>query len=125
MSDSFLLHKGDMLKDTHSPVIGFFSVISNKGEFVPIINKYLSNGIGYGYEFAVCLFPDDDDVESEKFGDGVEFSIHSGKSVVLSYEEFYWYLKKACMNYLKKYPEEENFIRPILRRVRDCYHIAE
>jgi len=125
MSDSFLLHKGDMLKDTHSPVIGFFSVISNKGEFVPIINKYLSNGIGYGYEFAVCLFPDDDDLESEKFGDGVEFSIHSGKSVVLSYEEFYWYLKKACMNYIERYPEEEAVIQPILVKVRERYHIAE
>jgi len=125
MSDSFLLHKEDMLKDTHSPVIGFFSVISHKGDFVSIIDEYLSNGIGIGYEFAVCLFPDDDDLESEKFGDGVEFSIHSGKSVVLSYEEFYWYLKKACMNYLKKYPEEEKVVQPILERVRDRYQIAE
>jgi len=124
MGDSFLLHEEDMQKDTHSPVIAFFSVISNRRRFVEIIEQ-LSNGIGVGFEFAVCLFPDDDDLESEKFGDGIEFSLHSGEAVVLSYEEFYWYLKKACMNYTGKYPDEEVVIQPILERVRERYHIAE
>ena len=124
MSNDFLLHEEDMLKDTHSPVIGFFSVISNKSRFARIADR-LSNGIGHGFEFAGCSFSDDVDVESEKFGDGVEFYLDNGEAVVLGYEEFYWYLKKACMNYLKKYPEEEKVIQPILERVRDRYHIAE
>ncbi len=122
MNDSFLLHKEDMLKETHSPVIGFFSVISNKNRFIRIIN-HLSNGVGYGYEFAVCLFPDDITVDSEKFGDGVKFSIHGGKTVVISYEEFYWYLKEACMNYLKKYPEDKEIIDGILEKVRTRYNL--
>jgi hypothetical protein len=124
MSDSFLLHKGDMLKDTHSPVIGFFSVISDESRFIRIID-HLSNGIGYGFEFAVCLFPEDIDVEAEKFGDGVEFSLHSGEAVVVSYEEFYYYLNKACKNFLKMHPEEnaEDTIHAILEKVRKRYNI--
>jgi hypothetical protein len=113
-----------MLRDTHIPVIVFFSIISNKGQFVHII-EHLSNGNGYGYEFAVCLFPDDVTVDSEKFGDGVEFSLHSGEAVVLSYEEFYYYLKKACMRYLEKYSEEQDVINRILEKVRKRYNIIE
>jgi hypothetical protein len=124
MRDSFLLHKEDMLKDTHLPVIGFFSVISEKDDFIRIID-HLSNGIGYGYEFAICLFPNDVTVDSEKFGDGVEFSLHNGEAVVVSYEEFYYYLRKASMNYLKKYPEEKDVINRILEKVRKRYSIIE
>jgi hypothetical protein len=124
MNDSFLLHEEDMLKDSHSPVIGFFSVISNRKRFIPIIDKQLSNGIGCGYEYATCLFPDDITLDSEKFGDGVEFSLDDGEAVVLSYKEFYYYLKKACMNYLKKYPEEKNVVNRIPEKVRKRYHIT-
>lgn len=124
MSDSFLLHEEDMLKEADSPVIGFFSVISDKSDFVRII-EHLSNGVGYGYEFAVCLFPSDEDMESEKFGDGVEFSLDNGEAVVLSYEEYYYYLKKACMNYLIKYPEEKGVIYQILEKVRKRHNIME
>lgn len=124
MKDSFLLHEEDMLKDTHSPVIGFFSVISDKSRFIPILD-HLSNGNGYGYNFAVCLFPDDVTVESEKFGDGVEFSLDNGEAVVISYEEFYWYLKKACMNYLKKYPADAAAICAILEKTKKRFDITE
>lgn len=124
MNDSFLLHETDMLQETHLPVIVFFSVISDKSRFVRIID-HLSNGFGYGFEFAVCLFPDDVTVDSEKFGDGVEFSLHSGEAVVVSYEEFYYYLKKASINYLKKYPEERNAINRILEKVRKRYNIVQ
>ena len=118
MNNSFLLQMEDMINETHSPVIGFFSVISGKSDFVRIIDR-LSNGIGHGYQFAVCLFPDDVTMDSEKFGEGVEFSIHGGKSVVISYEEFYHYLQKACMNYVKKYPSEMNTISRILEKAKN------
>ena len=124
MSDSFLLHEQDMLKETHSPVIGFFSVISDKSRFVRIIDR-LSDGIGHGFEFAVCTFPDDIEVEAEEFGDGVEFSLDNGESVVVSYKEFYYYLREACMNYLKKYPEEKDVVNRILKKVRKRYSITQ
>jgi len=124
VSDSFLLHEADRLQDAHLPVIVFFSVISDKSRFVRIIDQ-LSNGIGYGFEFAVCTFPDDIEAESEKFGDGVEFSLHSGESVVISYQEFYYYLKKACMNYLKKYPEKKDVVNEIFEKVRKRYNITQ
>lgn len=127
MSDSFLLHEDDMLNDTHFPVICFFGVISNSDRFLRIID-HLSNGVGYGYEFASCTFPDDlddYDIAQGLMFDGVEFALHNGESVVLSYKEFYWYLKKACENYLKKYPSESDTIQLILRRVRKKYTITE
>lgn len=113
-----------MLKNTHLPVIVFFSVISDKSRFIRIIDQ-LSNGIGYGFEFAICTFPDDVEEESERFGDGVEFSLHSGESVVISYEEFYYYFKKACMTYLKKYPEKKGAVNRILEKVRKRYSITQ
>ena len=125
MNDSFLLHEEDMLKDSHIPVVGFFSVISNKNRFISIIDEQLSNGIGCGYEYATCLFPDDVTVDSEKFGDGVEFSMDDGEAVVISYDEFYYYLNKACLNYLKKYPEEKDKIHWILKKVRKRYNLSE
>jgi hypothetical protein len=124
MEDNFLLHERDMLKDTHFPVIAFFGVISNKSRYIPIIDR-LSNGMGYGYNSVVCLFPEDVNLEDEKFGDGVEFSLDNGEAVVLSYKEFYWYLKKACDNYLMKYPEEKDTINYILEKVRMRYNITE
>lgn len=56
--------------------------------------------------------------------DGVEFSLDNGETVVFSYEEFYYYLKKACMNYLKIYPDEKDIIEPILEKVRKRYDIT-
>ena len=125
MNDSFLLHEEDMLKETHSPVIGFFSVISNPARFVRIINT-LSTGVGHGFEFAVCTFPgdlDEYDIAQGMMFDGVEFSLHSGEEVVISYEEFYYYLHKACMNHLEIYPEDKTVIGEILERVRKRYDI--
>ncbi len=124
MKDGFLLHKEDMQNIKHRPIMVFFSVISDKSRFMRIID-HLSNGIGYGYEFAVCLFPDDITDESEKFGDGVEFSLHDGEAVVVSYDEFFWYLKKACMNYLKKYPEDAESIHVILDKAKRRFGITE
>ena len=40
MSDSFLLHEEDMLKDNHFPVIGFFSVISGKKDLSILLMIY-------------------------------------------------------------------------------------
>lgn len=124
MSDSFLLHEADMLRDSHFPVVAFFGEISGEMRFLRIIG-ILSESVGYGCNYAVCTFPDDIEAEAEKFGDGVEFSLHSGESVVLSYEEFYWYLAKACENYLKKYDIGAGEIQSILAKVRQRYNIAE
>ncbi|NMC56243.1 MAG: hypothetical protein GYA50_03365 [Eubacteriaceae bacterium] len=127
MSNSFLLNKKDMLKDTHGPVITFFSVISDKKRFINIINV-LSNGTGYGYEYAVCTFPEDldeYDIANGDTFDGVEFSVHFGDTVVISYKEFYYYLEKACENYLKKYNNEDaDTINAILKKVRKKYNIS-
>lgn len=124
MSNCYLLQENDMLRKDHIPVIVFFSRISDKSKFLPSI-KQLSDGKGDSYDFVGCSFPDDIDVDSEKFGDGVEFWLHSGEATVLSYEEFYYYLKKACMNYLKKYPEEKDVVNRILEKVRMQYNITQ
>ena len=126
MNDNFLLHEEDMLMESHMPVIGFFSVISDTSRFIDIIS-HLANGCGYGYEFACCRFPNDLDdyaiAQGEMF-DGVEFSLHSGEEIILSYAEFYWYLKTACSNYLRKYPSDLKTIQSILSKVSKQYNIT-
>ena len=124
MSDSFLLHVEDMLKDNHFPVIGFFSEISGEGRFIRIID-ILAGGVGRGLNYAGCTFPDDVEVESEKFGDGVEFYLHNGDAVVLSYEELYRYMKKAGENYVKMYQSGGDAIAAILEKMRKRYGISE
>lgn len=124
MNDSFLIHEEDMLKDEHLPVVVFYGVISDKNEFLRVI-EVLSNGVGFGVDLADCSFPSDVEVESDMFEDGVEFSLDNGEAVIISYEEFYYYLKKACLNYLSKYSTEKDTIERILEKVRKRYNISE
>ena len=124
MRDSFLLHEEDMLKDNHFPVIGFFGEISHEDEFLEEIGR-MSGGRGVGLNYAGCTFPDDVEVESEKFGDGVEFYLHNGDAVVLSYEELYRYMKKAGENYVKMYQSGGDAIAAILEKMRKRYGISE
>ena len=124
MGDSFLLHVEDMLKDNHFPAIAFFGEISVEGRFIRIIDM-LSDGVGSGMNYVECTFPDEVEEESDKFGDGVEFYLHNGDAVVLSYEELYRYMKKAGENYVKMYQSGGEAIAAILEKMRKRYGISE
>lgn len=127
MNDSFLLQEEDMLNESHLPVIIFFGVISNKNRFIRIANE-LSQGVGYGFEYAACTFPEDldefDITQGESF-DGVEFSLQSGEEVVISYKDFYYYLNKACNHYLVLNPEDKKSIDAILKRAKSKFSSGE
>ena len=102
----------------HFPVYVFFNMIS-ENNFLDVCESF-SKGIGRGIEFGVCLFPDDIDIDSDKF-DGVEFSLHSGEEVVVDYKTFYYYLNKACERYIQTHPVDKPKIEILLEMIRERF----
>ncbi len=75
----------------------------------------LTQSIGYGDEHVMCDFPDDIDWDEEPF-EGVRFRFQDDE-IVVSEEEFKYYLKLACERYVDIYPEDESKIKELLSRL--------
>jgi len=108
-----------MKQKKHFPVYVFFNMIS-ENDFLDIYESF-SKGIGRGIEVAVCLFPDNVDIETDKF-DGVEFSLHSGEEVVIDYSTFYFYLNKACKRYLQIHNSDQKKLMALLRKIKQRFN---
>lgn len=113
------LKSKDLLAPNHFPVISFFNAISNS-DFIKVIEQ-MSVGIGTGINDADCSFPDDVE-EYEKTFDGVRFSLID-EEVILSYEMFYYYLNKACENYLDTFHDDRSKVDLNLTSIRERYHL--
>ncbi len=112
------LKESDLKEKEHFPVYVFFNMIS-ENSFLDVYESF-SKGIGRGIEFAVCLFPDDIDIPSEKF-DGVEFSLHSGEEVVIDYSTFYFYLNKACERYLELHNGDKEILKTLIEKIKQKF----
>jgi len=112
------IKESDLLTETHYPIYAFFNIIP-ENDFIEVCENF-SKGIGRGIEFAVCLFPNDIDIPSEKF-DGVEFSLHSGEEVVIDYSTFYFYLKKACERYLHLHNSDKEKLISLLEKIKQKF----
>ncbi|WP_037285170.1 ribonuclease toxin immunity protein CdiI [Saccharibacillus sacchari] len=113
------LSSEDLLNPLHLPAIVFFNAISNS-DFVEVIEQ-MSAGIGTGINDVDCSFPDDIEECEEKF-DGVRFSLID-EEVILNYEMFYYYLNKACENYLDTFPDDRSKIDLNLTSIRERYRL--
>ncbi|HHV09430.1 MAG TPA: hypothetical protein GXX75_04005 [Clostridiales bacterium] len=119
MKKDFRLNDSDMLNSSHFPIKAIFNSISDN-TFVRSITP-LSEGIGFGVEYGVCIFPNDlDDYDIATLGtfDGVQFGLHNGEEVTVDNETFYYYLNKACESYLEAHPQDKNSIETILQKVK-------
>lgn len=120
MKRDFRLFELDQLDSDHFPVIAFFNAISNS-DFKDVVEQ-LSLGIGRGINAAVCTFPDDLDPDEDMF-DGVMFSLHN-EEVVVDYQTFFHYLKKACNFYLVDFPDDKDIIESYLSKIKEKYHLV-
>lgn len=114
------IKKSDLQHKEHFPIYVFFNLIKEK-EFLEVCNNF-SKGIGQGIEVAVCLFLDDVNTKTGKIGD-VEFSLHSGEEVVVNYSTFYWYLDKACQQYIELHPTDSQKVKEYLNKIKSNHTI--
>jgi hypothetical protein len=112
------IKESDLKRKEHFPIYVFFNMMS-ESDFMDACESF-SKGIGRGIEFGACLFPDDVDIEADKF-DGVEFSLYSGEEVVVDYQTFYYYLSKACECYIKTHQADEEKIEMLLEKIKERF----
>jgi hypothetical protein len=99
--------------------------------FVDSLNDFYNETDDYGslegYIFSNNFVGNDD--ESFYFGkDKIKFyyDVHNDmQEEVLTYTEFYEYLKTACDFYLELYPHQEQEVLPILEKIRERYSSRE
>ena len=109
-----LILESDLIQKDYYPVYAFYSCIP-QSEFLEVCESFAS-GIGRGFNFVVCLFPDGVDLLGDKF-DGVKFAFQKGEEVVVDYSTFYRYLNVACERYVEKNPANKG-IQALLGRVK-------
>ncbi|OWA35221.1 hypothetical protein B9G55_11185 [Saccharibacillus sp. O16] len=108
----------DVLEKEHVPVMTFFNTIQCR-DFVSIVEQ-MALGIGIGINVVACCFPGD--VEEEERFCGVMFSLHDNE-VILSYQNFFYYLSLACENYLNNCSDDKNVLSKYLRAIQNKYHV--
>ena len=90
--------------------------------------RYFSKGIGVGNDLGLCVFWDNLDEtqkkECEPF-DGVECSDIADERGVLSYEDFYYYLRVASNTYIQLYPQDAAEVEELLAAYRKRFNIGE
>ncbi|MBL1231062.1 hypothetical protein IW492_17720 [Enterococcus sp. BWB1-3] len=118
------IKENQLISESHFPVKIIFNEIENE-RFLDII-KVVCTGEGFGVEVGACLFPNDLDAYDIAQGNGfvgVEFGLYSGEEIVITYNEFYFYLEIICKSYLIDFPEEKEFIKEKLEDYRALYSI--
>ena len=115
----------DMLRESDRPAVTVLNTITDDF-FVKAIES-VSNGIGFGVNMGACSFWEDLD-EYERtyipYFDGVLFGLHDDEETVLSFEEFYYYLKIVCEEYCDEYPEERAKVMELLETYRKRFHLT-
>ena len=96
----------DLISREHEPIKMIFNLVKDE-DFMQVLEN-LSNKIGFGVDCGACLFPEDLDEYDKNNNNfvGVECGLYSGETVVVSYEVFYYYLKKVSENFIKQYPKK-------------------
>ena len=95
-----------LISRKHEPIKMIFNLVKDE-DFIQVLEN-LSNKIGFGVDCGACLFPEDLDEYDKNNNNfvGVECGLYSGETVVVSYEVFYYYLKKVSENFIKQYPKK-------------------
>ena len=115
----------DLLDKTHFPMI-IINEIRNTC-FMRTLEQ-LSQGIGFGVNGGVCLFPgdlDEYDIANGEMFEGVNMVFCSGQEIVLSYETFYYYLKIACYNQVEYHKADKLMVDTYLKAYREKFNIKD
>ena len=122
---SWRIEDEEMLRESDFPATDVINMIS--GSFFVEAMEAVSKGIGFGVDFGGCSFWEDLD-EYERtyipYFDGVLFGLHDDEETVLSFEEFYYYLKIACEKYCKNHPQDAAKVMGSLETYRKRFHLT-
>jgi hypothetical protein len=115
------------IDSTLSPMISFYSVLSDK-EFLKVLH-YFSEEIGYGNEYYICTFSGDLEPWEEGYVEtGIEFLDSTGgtdKSVIVDYETFLNYLKEVCQVYIEDHAIGKEKVAALLNKTKQNYSIVD
>lgn len=122
MKNDFRLKDEDLIKDEHYPIKVLFNMVSDE-RFMETI-EYISKEHGFGENYGVCVFPDDlDEYDIELYSkpEGIEFGLHNGDEIVVSFEILYKYLRIICDKYVTDYPQNKDKIEMYLEEYKNNF----
>ncbi|MBQ7624492.1 MAG: hypothetical protein IJS65_04375 [Clostridia bacterium] len=118
----------ELLKPKHFAVGVVFYEACNCGNGIVTFYENLAKHIGWGGNSGDCDFWEDldeyDRTKTEKF-DGVRFTFLNEESVIISFEELYYYMKTALAKYTPKNEEEKKRLDNAMKTYREKHGIKE
>lgn len=102
-----------VLKESLFPVQAFFNAMPARSLIRTL--AAFCDGVGAGFNDAVCEFPDELDEGVVRFN-GVKFEIFN-EEVIISNLEFLDIVSKVCTDFAEKYPDERDAVRDLLERL--------
>lgn len=117
-----LLMESDLLAEKHFPVIPVINEACSF-DFIKFMEN-INNSVGMGYNYASCSFYndlDDYDKQNIKFFNGILFSTINNEDLVLSFEEFFYYLKLVALRIPYKDFEHMTTVVHLLNEYKSKY----
>ena len=127
-----LIDEKDMLRESDRVAVDVINY-DVRSSFMTML-ELLSQGAGIGTDMGGCGFWEDlgesnDDYyepfDGVEFYDGPQFDGEEPKSIVLSVEDTYYYLKVASKAYIEEYPERAQRVEELLEAYRKNFDIHE
>lgn len=113
-----------VLRDDFFPAQAFFNSMKDR-DFISVMEGF-AKGVGRGFDDAVCEFPSELLSENQPFR-GVKFYLFEDE-VILHKLDFIEVLKKACLTYIARHPNDRIHIEELLGVVEarnDIFNVAD
>jgi hypothetical protein len=102
-----------VLDNSLFPVQAFFNAMPGRA-FIKTLEGF-ANGVGAGFNDAVCEFPNEIDLNDEEF-EGVKFYIFA-EELVISNSEFMRLLRDVCRMYTSQHLQDEQLVVDLMQRL--------
>ncbi|APB74858.1 MULTISPECIES: ribonuclease toxin immunity protein CdiI [Paenibacillus] len=122
-----ILNSEDLISIEHLPLEGLVNFCYLSNSFKDAM-KYLSREVGFGTDFGGFTFWSDLD-ESDKSlyheeFKGIEIE-YGDDSIIIAYENLYYYFKLAAKRYIEKNPQDEQEIEKYLKEMRSNLNVEQ
>ena len=114
----------DIIDGSHIPAVIVINAIS--GDFLLKVLSLAANQVGFGDDFGGCSFPGElDPWEAPLPPNCVECVLTDGRTALITFDEYYYYLEIYALSYIKYFPEQKEKIEELLRQVRQGLCLKE